>query len=207
MAMPHASTGWTAEKVRTLPDDGNRYEVVDGELLVTPAPSWRHQEAVGRLYALLLSYLREHPVAAILLAPAEVAYEPGVLVQPDLFIAPLVQGRRPATWQEVGRLLVAIEVLSPATARADRGVKRRLYQRQQVPEYWIVDVDARLVERWRPHDERGELLAEELLWRPDRSEPGRSLAAARDDRPEQHPLVPPLRLELPRLFAEVWGEE
>ena len=206
MAMRHATTGWTADKVRALPDDGNRYEVVDGELFVTPAPSWRHQEAVGRLYALLLSYLREHPVAAILLAPAEVAYERETLVQPDLFIVPLVQGRRPGTWQEVGRLLVAIEVLSPNTARADREVKRRLYQRQNVPEYWIVDVDARLVERWRPDDERGELLTEELLWQPDWPESGRSLAAARDDSPEQDPAVLPLRIELPRLFAEVWAE-
>ena len=62
--------------------------------------------------------------------------------------------------------LLAVEVLSPSTARADRTVKRRLYQRAGVPEYWIVDLEARLVERWRPADERPEVLTDTLTWRP-----------------------------------------
>jgi Uma2 family endonuclease len=59
-----------------------------------------------------------------------------------------------------------VEVLSPSTARADRRVKRLRYQRQGIPEYWIVDLDARLVERWRPKDERPEIVDETLSWRP-----------------------------------------
>jgi Uma2 family endonuclease len=57
-----------------------------------------------------------------------------------------------------------VEVLSPSTARADRQVKRRLYQRQQVEEYWIIDLDARVVERWRPADQRPEILSKRLVW-------------------------------------------
>jgi len=89
-----------------------------------------------------------------------------------VFVVPVGAGR-PRTWEDIGgRLLLAVEVLSPTTARADRVVKRRKYQRAGVPEYWVVDLDARLVERWRPGDERPELLMERLSWRPDPARPG-----------------------------------
>jgi len=77
-----------------------------------------------------------------------------------------VNGRRPRTWDEVGRLLLAVEVLSPSTARKDRVAKRSLYQRYGVPEYWLVDVDGGVVERWRPCDERPEILTDRLEWQP-----------------------------------------
>src|SRR5690242_20983532 len=109
------------------------------------------------------------------------------MVEPDLFAVPLVANRAPRTWEEAGRLLLAVEILSPATARADRQVKRRLYQQQGVPEYWIVDVDARLIERWRPNDERPEILDHEISWQPD-------------------PATPPLVIDIARYFADVLGE-
>ena len=67
-------------------------------------------------------------------------------------------------WRDITSLLVAIEILSPSTARYDRGVKRLRYQRARVPEYWIVDLDGRVVERWRPDDSRPEVLADRLQW-------------------------------------------
>jgi len=70
------------------------------------------------------------------------------------------------TWSEISGLLLAVEVLSPWTARADRLVKRRLYQRERVGEYWIVDLDARVVERWRPDDDRPEIIMDRLTWYP-----------------------------------------
>ena len=79
-----------------------------------------------------------------------------------------------------------VEILSLTTAHADRHVKRRLYQRERVPEYWIVDVDARLVERWRPEDERPEIVAERLAWQPEST-------------------IPALMIDLPRYFREVIG--
>lgn len=166
MGMPHATHDWTAEMVRALPDDGKRYEVVGGELLVTPAPRLAHQRAVMELWRLIADYVSDRALGEALVSPADIEFAAHTMVQPDVFVAPLVAGHRPRDWSEIEGLLLAVEVLSPSTARADRQVKRWLYQRQGVGEYWIVDLDARLVERWRPQDERPELVAERLAWRP-----------------------------------------
>ena len=84
----------------------------------------------------------------------------------------------------MARPTLAVEILSPGTAGRDRGIKRRLYQQAEVPEYWIVDLDARLVERWRPGDERPEILSETLTWQPSES-------------------ASPFELDLAGFFAEV----
>lgn len=167
MGMPETLDRWTAARVRELPDDGNRYEVVDGELLVTPAPKFDHQDAAFELAKTLSTYLaRTAGVGHAVMSPADIEFDPDTLVQPDVFVVPLTRGRRPKDWTDVRGLLLAVEVLSPSTARADRTVKRRRYQRAGVPEYWIVDLDARLVERWRPGDERPEIVTERLEWQP-----------------------------------------
>jgi Uma2 family endonuclease len=124
---------------------------------------------------------------ASLFSPADIEPEAGALVQPDVFVGPLPEGRRPSSWADFSRLLLAVEVVSPSTARADRTVKRLLFQRAGVPEYWIVDLDARLVERWRPGDDRPEVITEVLRWHPDRA-------------------TAPLEIDLPRLFATVNGD-
>ncbi len=154
MGMPHPITQWNVARVLALPDDGNRYEVVDGELLVTPAPSLPHQQAVQILYERLAPFVRQHAIGSVLLSPADIELDDRTLVQPDLFVAPLIEGRRPRSWKEIRPLLLAVEVLAPSTARADRQIKRRRYQRHGVAEYWIVDLEARLVECWTPADER-----------------------------------------------------
>ena len=187
MGMAHPSGTWTADMVRALPDDGNRHEVVAGQLLVTPAPSYRHGEGVQELYVLLRQYCREHRVGHPKIAPQDVEFDEWNLVQPDVFVLPLVNGAKPLEWEDVRRLLLAVEVLSPGTARHDRFTKRQLYQAQGVPEYWIVDIHTRMVERWRPGDERAELLADTLTWQPD-------------------PSVSPLEINLPAYFVEVLGE-
>jgi Uma2 family endonuclease len=166
MGMPAASTKWTAERVRALPDDGKRYEVIDGELYVTPAPSWEHQRAALGLAYRIRSYLEGQAVAEVYLAPADIEFRFDRMVEPDLFVVPMVDGRRPRNWGEVRRLLLAVEILSPSSARADRLAKRLLYQGEQVAEYWIVDVDARLIERWRPADTRPEIIVGALEWVP-----------------------------------------
>jgi Uma2 family endonuclease len=157
---------WTVEQVRALPDDGRRYEVIDGELFVTPAPSWLHQDAVIELLVLVRPYAAACALHC-LIAPAEVTFAPRRSVQPDLLVVPTIDGRRAARFEDVGRLVLAVEVLSPSTARSDRHRKRKLYQSEAVPEYWIVDPAARFVERWRPGDEEPEILVETLTWRPD----------------------------------------
>jgi Uma2 family endonuclease len=165
MGMPETLQQWTAAQVRELPDDGNRYEVVDGELLVTPSPTYNHQDVVGELFAALREFCKSVAVGHALVSPADIEFDPKTLVQPDVFVVPTAGGR-PRSWTDVRHLLLAVEVLSPSTARADRTVKRRRYQRADVPEYWIVDVDARLIERWRPGDSRPDVVSEQLTWCP-----------------------------------------
>ena len=184
MGMPQTAQRWTADMVRALPDDGKRYEVIAGELFVTPAPSFDHQGAVDRLLLRLMPYTDAHDLGYARTSPADIEFDRETLVQPDLLVAPRVEGRRPRKWADIKHLLLAVEVLSPCTARADRTVKRRLFQRVGVAEYWIVDLEARLVERWRPRDDRPEVLTETLEWRPD-------------------PNAPALEINLPTLFEEI----
>lgn len=166
MHMPMLKRQWTIDDLEDLPDDGNRYEIIDGELFVTPAPSYRHQEAVGQLYRLLTGYLAKERIGHTYLSPADIIFSPKRVVQPDVFVIPLVNGRRPKAWAEVKILLVAAEVLSPGTARADRVAKRNLFRAEGVAEYWIIDLDSRIIERYTPSDLRPEILSERLEWAP-----------------------------------------
>lgn len=187
MGMVTASRDWTIEMLRAIPEDGSRYEIIDGELFVTPSPALIHQRAVAQLHLRLAPYLKSGRLGEAFIAPADVEVATDTMVVPDLFVVPPIAGRLPQSWVEAGRLLLVVEVLSPTTARSDRVRKRVLYARQRIPEYWIVDVDGRVVERWRPDDERPEVLSERLEWRPH---------AARD----------PLTIDLIEYFAEVTGD-
>jgi Uma2 family endonuclease len=161
-----APTYFTADLVRALPDDGNRYETVHGELLVTPAPRLLHQLVVQRLAAALDRYLSAHHVGQVLPSPADISWGPDILVQPDVFVADLAEART-LDWSRVQHLLLAIEVLSPTTARADRFTKRRLYQEVGVPAYWIVDAEQRQAEVWTPGLAFPVIERERLTWRPE----------------------------------------
>ena len=117
--------------------------------------------------------------------PADVELEPEFLTQPDVFVMPLDEWTRVRHARIVNELLVAIEVLSPSSAGHDRVRKRPKYQ-LNVAEYWIVDLDARLFERWRPEDDRPEILTVALEWQPGGA-------------------TSPLRIDLPAYFAGVVG--
>ncbi len=188
MTMPAVSPRrWTADDVRALPDEpGKRFECVDGELLVSPSPRLPHQSMVGSIWRALEDYVRAERIGAGFVAPSDLELDRFTLVQPDVFVLPLVEGRRPRTEEELGFPLLFVEVLSPSTARYDRVVKRGRYQRYGV-EYWIVDLDARLVERWTPGADRPEILTEAITWLP-------SGAGS------------PMTLELAPLFVEAVGE-
>jgi Uma2 family endonuclease len=167
MAMPALTPRlWTAAEVQALPNDpSNRYECVDGVLLVSPSPRTAHQSAITELTLLLGPLVRAAQVGAIVCAPSDWVLDQRTLVQPDLYVVPLVDGRRPRTDEERGHPLLFIEILSPSTARFDRVVKRGRYQRAGI-EYWIVDLDSRLIERWLPGDERPSIHAERVEWQP-----------------------------------------
>ena len=155
---------YTADMVRALPDDGNRYEVVYGELLVTPAPRVWHQVLVQRLTFAIEFYLRREPVGLVLNSPADISWGRDVLVQPDVFVAESAEVRT-LTWSRVQTLLLVAEVLSPSTARGDRTLKRLRYREAGVPLYWLVDGDERSVEVWTPADDFPAIERERLVWR------------------------------------------
>jgi Uma2 family endonuclease len=156
---------YTAEMVRALPDDGNRYEVVYGELLVTPAPRPWHQVVVQRLSLALGLYLRSHPAGVLLNSPADISWGPDVLVQPDVFVVAPDEART-LTWSRMTTLLLVAEVLSPSSARGDRFLKRLRYREAGVPLYWLVDGDERLVEIWTPRDDFPTVARDRLVWHP-----------------------------------------
>ncbi len=156
---------YTADMVRAFPEDGNRYEVVRGELLVSPAPRLHHQEIIRRLTVALSAYLEVERVGHPFFAPADISWAPDVLLQPDLFVVPLAQARTGA-WTGITDLLLAAEVLSPSSVRADRFTKRLEYQRNWVGLYWIVDADGEQVEVWTPTDHFPRIERERLVWRP-----------------------------------------
>lgn len=165
MGMPDLRTGWTLDEVHALPDDANRYELIDGGLLVTPAPSYTDQRA-----SLLLAERRARYAASlgidVLCAPFAVRIKGPGEVQPDLVAFPTPQDPLHMQFVDISDLILAVEILSEATAHVDRGGKRRLYQRNGVQEYWIVDVARRLVERWRPGDEGPDVASDSFSWEP-----------------------------------------
>ena len=161
---------WTSDEVRRLIDErpgmSPRYELVDGELLVTPAPSDRHQRIIARLFLLLHPYLTSEKLGEGRLGPGELPLVPGERYEPDLFVLPVVDGRlRPAGDRNFSPLLVC-EVLSQSSSRHDRITKRRAFQRNGVPEYWVIDGDAEAIEVWHPDDERAALIDERVVWQP-----------------------------------------
>ena len=141
---------------------GERWELVDGEVLVTPSPHWTHQRIVTRLTVLLDGYVRAQGLGEVFASPLDVKLEPGLVLQPDVLAVP--EGELRHRSDIVRHLLLAVETVSPSSARYDRVTKRPHYQRHRVFEYWVVDDTSRTVERWTPDDARPELLADRLEW-------------------------------------------
>lgn len=163
MAMPEVHRRLRVADVLAFPEDGNRYELLAGALAVTAAPTARHQKVVGRIQGELYLYLKALGLAdALYPAPADISWNDQTLVQPDLLV--VHPDEISDSWGTFKHLLLAVEVISPASARRDRVQKRRLYQEHQVSTYWVVDPDARLVEVWRPGDERPLIAVDTLTW-------------------------------------------
>ncbi len=187
MGMSPTRTEWTAGMLNDLPDDGRRYEVIDGQLFVTPAPADIHQHAVGELYLLLAPYAKRIGVN-LLVAPAAVRFSDRREVQPDLFATPrMSDGRRPDRFTDVGVLLLAVEVLSPSTRRTDRTQKRTLYRDENVADYWIVDTTSRTITHWTPQSADPDIRSVMVTWQP---------------LPQHAPLV----IDVVLYFREVFGE-
>jgi Uma2 family endonuclease len=165
MAMPIPDRSWTASRIDALPDDGKRYEVIDGVLYVTPCPSMVHQRAAFLLCQLLFPYSESVGLLAVG-GPIGVRFTDRREVQPDLSVVPRLHGKMPAQFSDVGRLTLAVEVLSPSTRRVDRVIKLALFKSENVDEYWMVDTRRRTVERWRRGQDAVETLSATLRWQP-----------------------------------------
>ena len=150
--MPLPSITW--QDVQQMPDDGNRYEAIEGDLYTTPAPNTRHQRVSMRLQYALHRILERSGLGEVFVAPYGVEFPAtGEGVQPDILFVSRDRGAIVADAGIVGPPDLVVEILSPSTASRDRGIKLRLYERQGVREYWIVDPDENAVDVWRFGDE------------------------------------------------------
>jgi Uma2 family endonuclease len=140
--LPHGRP-LTAADLATMPDDGHRYELIDGALIVTPSPAVPHQRVVGNLYVLLRGACPE--AFEVMLAPLDVTVSEITVLQPDLLVAPrpTLAGRKMD-----GLPVLAVEVLSPSTRLIDLNLKRAAFERAGVASYWVVDPDRRSLTAW-----------------------------------------------------------
>lgn len=138
---------WTYEDYLRLPDDGNRYEIIERVLYVTNAPNYDHQFTVSEFHLQLGSVVKEKKLGVVLTAPFEI-HLPGIAqpVQPDVFFIAAQRQPRPGDKFFEGAPDIIVEVLSPASVRLDRAIKLNAYERGGVREYWLADPRTRFVE-------------------------------------------------------------
>lgn len=140
----------TYEDYATLPNDGKRYEIHDGELSVTPTPTFRHQDVLAALLGILRAHVIAHDLGAVVPAPITVVLADTTIVEPDIIYIEKERMRIVSARGTVdGAPTLAVEILSPSTARNDRQTKKQLFERYGVRYYWIVDADARAIEVYR----------------------------------------------------------
>lgn len=133
-----------------FPDDGRRHELIDGEHHVTPSPTTRHQQISGDLFALIWTYLETHPLGRVFHAPYDVVFSDFDVVEPDWLYVSNERAAEVVTTQHVrGAPDIVVEIASPGTRRLDETIKRRLYERAGVSEYWIVDPETDVVRIYR----------------------------------------------------------
>ena len=138
-----------------FPDDGKRHELIDGEHYVTPSPNMKHQRVVGNLYWLIRSYLETHPIGQVFFAPFDVVFSRFDVVEPDLLYLSSARAAQALTPQNVkGVPELVIEIGSPSTRKRDETIKRRLYERAGVSEYWVVDPELDAMRVYRRVGER-----------------------------------------------------
>jgi Uma2 family endonuclease len=133
----------------SVPDDGNRYEILDGEMFVTPLPSLRHQTVSARLHHVLSDYAKRRDLGVVIAAPVGVILGEHRQVQPDLLVIRKENYGLINSKEIVGPPDLVIEILSPTTVRRDRLQKATLYAASKIPYYWIVDPQNETIEEYR----------------------------------------------------------
>lgn len=171
-----------------FPDDGKRHELIDGEHYVTASPNTRHQRVLARLHLEIGGWLKTHPVGQAFFAPYDVVLTNIDVVEPDLLYFTNQRAADVITRLHArGAPNLVVEVASPSTRGRDETIKRRLYEREGVDEYWVVDPETDVVRVYRRD---GEVFAR-----------AQELAAERSD-VLITPLLPGLEIALTALFAD-----
>lgn len=154
---------WTLAEVHSLPDDGNKYELVRGELFVTPPPRYHHESIGARLAAHVVPYVMREGLGLAFQGHAVMRYD-GSEVGPDLMVRADHRGPG-ADWDNAPVPTLIVEIQSPSTRRRDREQKRRLYLEAGVPEYWMIDPEHRSVTIVRP-GQADDVVTGALTWQP-----------------------------------------
>ncbi len=171
-----------------FPDDGKRHELIDGEHYVTPSPNTKHQAIVGNLYLIIRSWLEEHPIGRIFLSPYDVVFSEIDVVEPDLLYLSNERAAQVITPLHVrGVPELVIEIVSKGTRKRDETIKRDLYERMGVSEYWVINPQLDVMQIYR---RAGSTFDRPL-----------ELSRERGDVIES-PLLPGLSLPLARIFKE-----
>lgn len=135
----------TYQDLLEMPDDGKRYELIDGEVYMTPSPNWRHQKIVGNLFVAIRGFVGLHDLGEVAVAPIDVVFEPRNYLQPDLLFIRKERLSIVTTHVE-GSPDLAIEVLSPSRRKFDRETKLQVYGRFGVRELWYADPETEVLE-------------------------------------------------------------
>ena len=163
MAMATATKKWTLEELHSLPDDGNKYELVRGELFVTPPPTYYHETISAKLTRILDPYVAKHGLGYVY-HPRAVMRFGGSEVEPDLMVRQPPSDAK-ADWDSAPLPTLIVEILSDSTRRRDQNQKRELYLEAGVAEYWMVDPERRTITVVRK-DEPDVVAADTLVWSP-----------------------------------------
>jgi len=188
MPTTQCDTRLTYDDFLLFPDDGKRHELIDGVHYVTPSPVSRHQILLGRIFLAIGNWLELHPeLGQVLLSPLDTVLSPWDVVEPDLIFLAADQLDILTEPNIQGAPALVVEILSPSTRQRDLGIKRDLFDRGGVREYWVVDPKARAITVYR-RSAAGRLT------------PMTPLGAA-DGAALTTPLLPRLSLSLVKLFA------
>lgn len=149
MEAHHSRTRWTYSEFARLPSEGStRHEVIEDELVVTPAPTLRHQRIATDLVTLLNTFIQEHGLGEVYSAPVDVLLAEGDYLEPDIVFVREERSDLLSDRGVEGPPDLVVEITSPSTADRDRGLKLERYRHFAVAEYWIVDPAERSIEIW-----------------------------------------------------------
>ena len=147
---PRSAVKLTFDDFLLFPDDGKRHELIDGEHYVTPSPNLRHQRILGKLHLVIGNCLEQHPIGEVFFAPLDVVMSEHDVVEPDLLYVSRERAEQVIVPQHVrGVPDLVVEVASKGTRKRDETIKRALYERTGVSEYWVVDPEIDVVRVYR----------------------------------------------------------